>query len=149
MRAVIQRVSRANVVVEQTTTGDIGVGLLVLLGVEKEDTQDDLRYTFNKTVGLRVFPDEHQKMNRSLKDVGGQLLVVSQFTLLGDVRKGQRPSFINAADQEMANRLYEAFVTLGRDHGIDVQTGIFQAQMAVELVNDGPVTILVDSRKRF
>ena len=112
MRAVIQRVSRASVVVEQTTIGEIGVGLLVLLGVEKEDTQDDLRYTFNKSVGLRVFPDEHQKMNRSLKDVGGQLLVVSQFTLLGDVRKGQRPSFINAAEPEMANRLYEAFVTL-------------------------------------
>ena len=149
MRAVIQRVTRASVVVDQKTTGEIGIGLLVLLGVEKEDTETDLKYVFNKTIGLRVFPDDEGKMNRSVIDVSGKLLVVSQFTLLGDVRKGKRPSFINAADPELATRLYESFIELGTSSGIDVQTGIFQADMAVELVNDGPVTIMVDSRKRF
>ena len=149
MRAVIQRVSRASVVVNESTTGEIEIGLLVLLGVEKGDTHVDLKYTLNKAVGLRVFEDENQKMNLSLADVGGQMLVVSQFTLLGDVRKGQRPGFNNAAEPELANQLYEQFVSMGRERRIDVQTGIFQADMAVELVNDGPVTILVDSRKRF
>ena len=149
MRAVIQRVTRASVVVDESTTGEIGIGLLVLLGVEKGDTQDDLKYMVNKTVSLRVFQDDQQKMNLSLADIGGQMLVVSQFTLLGDTRKGNRPSFINAADPDLANRFYEQFVTMGRERGIDVQTGIFQADMAVELINDGPVTILVDSRKRF
>jgi D-tyrosyl-tRNA(Tyr) deacylase len=149
MRAVIQRVSRASVVVDEATTGEIGVGLLVLLGVEKGDTQDDLISTFNKTIGLRVFEDPQGKMNLSLTDVGGQLLVVSQFTLLGDVRKGKRPSFITAAEPELAKQRYDEFVKLGQDSGIDVQTGVFQADMAVELVNDGPVTIMIDSRKRF
>ena len=149
MRAVIQRVTRASVVVNESTTGEIGVGLLVLLGVEKGDTLNDLKYMVNKTVGLRVFEDEQQKMNLSLAEIGGQMLVVSQFTLLGDVRRGQRPSFISAAEPELANQLYEAFVSMGRERGIDTQTGIFQADMAVELVNDGPVTILIDSRKRF
>jgi D-tyrosyl-tRNA(Tyr) deacylase len=149
MRAVIQRVTRSKVVVDDQVTGEIGRGLLVLLGVEKGDDEVDLKYAFNKTVGLRVFEDEQQKMNLSLADVGGQMLVVSQFTLLGDVRKGRRPSFIQAAEPEIANRLYQQFVELGRGRGLDVQTGIFQADMAVELVNDGPVTILVDSRKRF
>ncbi len=149
MRAVIQRVTRAKVVVDEAITGEIGIGLLVLLGVEAGDTEEDLKYTFNKTVGLRVFEDADEKMNLSLADVDGQLLVVSQFTLLGDVRKGRRPGFNNAAAPDMANRFYEKFVELGREQGIDVQTGIFQADMAVELVNDGPVTILVDSRKLF
>ena len=149
MRVVIQRVTRASVVVNESTTGEIGVGLLVLLGVEKGDTLDDLKYAVNKTIGLRVFEDEQQKMNLSLGEVGGQMLVVSQFTLLGDVRRGQRPSFIDAAEPVLANQLYEEFVSQGRERGIDVQTGIFQADMAVELVNDGPVTILIDSRKRF
>lgn len=149
MRAVIQRVSRASVVVGDSTTGAIGVGLLVLLGVEKGDSQDDLKYTFGKTIGLRVFEDDQGKMNRSLPDVGGQLLVVSQFTLLGDVRKGRRPSFIHAAEPELAKRMYDEFISLGRASGIDVQTGIFQADMAVELINDGPVTILIDSHKTF
>ena len=149
MRAVIQRVTRASVVVDRKTTGEIAIGLLVLLGVEKEDTETDLKYVFNKTIGLRVFPDDEGKMNRSVVDVSGKLLVVSQFTLLGDVRKGKRPSFINAADPELATMLYESFIELGTSSGIDVQTGIFQADMAVELVNDGPVTIMVDSRKRF
>ena len=149
MRAVIQRVKRANVVVDNETTGEIGVGLLVLLGVEKDDTQTDLQYTFNKTVGLRVFEDEQQKMNLSVTDVGGNLLVVSQFTLLGDVRKGKRPGFNQAAEPGIANQMYESFVEMGQGIGLDIQTGIFQADMAVELVNDGPVTILIDSRKRF
>lgn len=149
MRAVIQRVTRANVVVNESIAGEIGVGLVVLLGVEKDDTHDDLKYTLNKTVGLRVFPDSQQKMNLSLQEINGQMMVISQFTLLGDVRKGQRPSFIRAADPELANQYYESFVAMGRERGIDVQTGIFRADMAVELVNDGPVTILVDSRKRF
>ena len=149
MRAVIQRVTQSSVVVDEATTGEIGQGLLVLLGVEKDDSPTDLKYTFEKTIGLRVFEDDQGKMNLSLLDVAGQLLVVSQFTLLGDVRKGRRPSFIEAAAPEIANELYEEFVSMGRNRGIDVQTGIFQADMAVHLINDGPVTILIDSRKKF
>ena len=149
MRAVIQRVSRANVVVDNETTGKIGIGLMVLLGVEEGDTEKDLKYSFEKTVGLRVFEDSDGKMNLSLADIGGELLVVSQFTLLGDVRKGKRPSFIRAGKPVIANAFYEQFVEMGRQAGFNVQTGIFQADMAVELVNDGPVTILVDSRKTF
>ena len=149
MRAVIQRVTQSSVVVDEATTGKIGQGLLVLLGVEKDDSPTDLKYTFEKTIGLRVFEDDQGKMNLSLLDVAGQLLVVSQFTLLGDVRKGRRPSFIEAAAPEIANELYEEFVSMGRNRGIDVQTGIFQADMAVHLINDGPVTILIDSRKKF
>ena len=123
--------------------------MLVLLGVEKEDSDKDLDYTFNKTIGLRVFEDADGKMNQSLTDVGGELLVVSQFTLLGDVRRGKRPSFIEAAPPEIANQMYEQFVERGRNAGLKVETGVFQADMAVELINDGPVTILLDSRKRF
>lgn len=149
MRAVIQRVSRANVVVDQETTGSINQGLLVLLGVEKGDTTDDLKYVFGKTIGLRVFEDHQGKMNRSLEEVDGQLLVVSQFTLLGDVRKGRRPSFVHAAETTLAQKMYNDFILLGQASGIVVQSGTFQANMAVELVNDGPVTILVDSRKVF
>lgn len=149
MRAVIQRVTQSSVMVENQTTGAIGNGLLVLLGVEKDDTDKDLKYAFEKTVGLRIFEDENGKMNLSLREVGGQMLVVSQFTLLGDVRRGKRPSFTDAAPPEIANKTYEEFVGMGRQLGIDVQTGTFQADMAVALVNDGPVTILIDSRKRF
>jgi len=149
MRAVIQRVTQSSVVVDDATIGEIGQGLLVLLGVEKNDSTVDLKYTLEKTIGLRVFEDNQGKMNLSLLDVSGQLLVVSQFTLLGDVIKGRRPSFIKAAAPEVANRLYEEFVSMARDKGIDVQTGVFQADMAVHLVNDGPVTILIDSRKKF
>ena len=149
MRAVIQRVSQSSVVVDDKITGEIGRGLLVLLGIEKHDTPTDLKYTFEKTIGLRIFEDEQAKMNLSLLDVSGQLLVVSQFTLLGDVRKGRRPGFNDAASPEIANQMYEEFVAMARAKGIDVQTGIFQADMAVQLVNDGPVTILIDSRKKF
>lgn len=149
MRAVIQRVSQARVVVGGKISGEIAGGLLVLLGVEQGDKPEDLKYTFAKTIGLRIFEDENGKMNRSLVDTGGQLLVVSQFTLLGDVRKGRRPSFVHAAEPKIAESMYEDFLALGREQGIDVQSGIFQADMDVELVNDGPVTILIDSRKTF
>ena len=149
MRAVIQRVLRSSVLVDGATIGEIGAGLLVLLGVEKEDTIRDVEYLVHKILALRIFEDNQGKMNRSLGDIQGQLLVVSQFTLLGDTRKGNRPSFIRAADPETGNRLYEEFVALARGQGTLVQTGKFQADMKVELVNDGPVTILMDSRKLF
>ena len=149
MRAVIQRVSQASVAVDQQVVGRIDAGLLVFLGVGRDDTRGDLDYIFRKTVGLRVFEDEEGKMNRDLVEAGGELLVVSQFTLFGDVRKGKRPSFVAAAPPERANELYEAFCQLARESGIHVQTGTFQAHMDVALVNEGPVTILLDSRKTF
>ena len=149
MRAVIQRVSSASVRVDEATTGEIERGLLVLLGVGQGDTLADLDYIFQKTIGLRVFEDDQGKMNLSLQDVGGQLLVVSQFTLFGDVRRGKRPSFGDAAQPKQANELYETFVQRAKENDIHVQTGVFQADMQVSLVNDGPVTILLDSKKTF
>ncbi len=149
MRAVLQRVSRARVTVNGQTTGAIGRGFLVLLGVGKGDTEADADYLADKTAGLRVFPDAEDKMNRSLADVGGEALVVSQFTLYGDCRKGRRPSFDQAAPPELARALYERYVEALRGRGIPVQTGVFQAMMQVELVNDGPVTLLLDSGKGF
>jgi len=149
MRACIQRVSAAQVTVAAEVVGQIGPGLVVLLGVEQGDTAVDLEYIFEKTVGLRVFEDAAGKMNRALAEVGGELLVVSQFTLLGDVRRGKRPSFDNAAPPEVAERLYEDFVAQARSRGIMVATGRFRAMMQVTLTNDGPVTILLDSRKQF
>ncbi len=130
-------------------TGEIGAGLLVLLGVAEEDTSVDAAYLAEKLVGLRIFPDDEGKMNRSLPEMGGSMLVVSQFTLLGDCRKGKRPSFIKAARPESAVSLYNTFVAEVRGRGITVGTGRFQEHMDVELVNDGPVTLLVDSRKEF
>jgi D-tyrosyl-tRNA(Tyr) deacylase len=149
MRAVVQRVSRARVTVDGEVTGEIGRGLLVLLGVADGDTQTDVVYMAEKIVGLRIFPDDDGKMNRSLAEIGGGLLVVSQFTLLGDCRKGRRPSFIAAARPEQAVALYRAFVAEVQGQGIRVAEGRFQEHMDVELVNDGPVTLLVDSRKEF
>ena len=149
MRAVIQRVTKASVTVDQKVVGEIAQGLLVLLGVEKNDDPKDLSYVANKTLGLRIFEDDEGKMNRSVVDIGGDLLVVSQFTLLGNVRKGKRPSFVDAADPDIANELYQQFVQQTRAAGVKTETGIFQADMAVELINDGPVTILLDSRKKF
>ena len=149
MRAVIQRVTKASVTVDQKVVGEIAQGLLVLLGVEKNDDTKDLSYVANKTLGLRIFEDDEGKMNRSVVDIGGDLLVVSQFTLLGNVRKGKRPSFVDAADPDIANELYRQFVQQTRAAGVKTETGIFQADMAVELINDGPVTILLDSRKKF
>jgi D-tyrosyl-tRNA(Tyr) deacylase len=148
MRAVIQRVARASVAVEGQVIGQIGHGLVVLLGVEQDDTDADAQQLADKAVQLRIFDDDEGKMNRSLQDVGGAMLVVSQFTLLGDCRKGRRPSFIDAAPPEQAERLYETFVAAVGVQGVRVATGKFRAMMQVELVNDGPVTILLDSRKR-
>ena len=149
MRAVIQRVSRASVTIDGRTTGSIGRGFLVLLGVGKLDTAADAEYLAEKTAGLRVFHDANGKMNCSLAEAGGAVLVVSQFTLYGDCRKGRRPSFDEAAPPELANALYEHYVRSLREHGLTVETGVFQAMMQVELVNDGPVTLLLDSRKVF
>ena len=149
MRAVIQRVERASVSVEGEIRGQIGAGFLVLIGVEEGDGDADFRYIAEKVPNLRVFEDEQGKMNRSLLDVGGELLAVSQFTLLGDARGGRRPSFITAARPETADPLYERLVADWRARGIRVETGVFGAHMKVSLVNDGPVTILLDSRRRF
>lgn len=149
MRAVIQRVSRASVTVGSEITGEIGKGLLVLLGVSVRDTEKDATYLVDKVLNLRIFEDAEEKMNLSLLDIKGELLVVSQFTLYGDVTRGRRPSFIDAAPPERANHLYEAFVAEAGKQIDGVQTGRFQAMMDVELVNDGPVTILLDSEKRF
>jgi D-tyrosyl-tRNA(Tyr) deacylase len=149
MRAVVQRVSRAKVTVAGEVTGEIGMGLLVLLGVGQQDAESGADYLADKLVGLRIFEDDAGKMNRSVADVGGAVLVVSQFTLYGDVRKGKRPSFDDAARPEKARALYERFVERIRAAGLRCETGRFQEMMAVELVNDGPVTILVDSEKRF
>lgn len=149
MRAVIQRVSRAKVTVGKEITGEIGRGLLVLLGVSVRDSEKDAVYLAEKTLNLRIFEDTEDKMNLSLLDINGELLVVSQFTLFGDVTRGRRPSFIDAAPPERANRLYEAYVAEASRQVAKVETGRFQAMMDVELVNDGPVTILLDSEKKF
>jgi len=149
MRAVVQRVSRAKVSVDGWTTGEIGLGLLVLLGVGHEDAEADVNYLAEKIAGLRIFEDENGKMNRSVIDVSGSVLAVSQFTLYGDVRRGKRPSFDAAAPPERARRLYEKFVERIQAAGLRCETGRFQAMMQVELVNDGPVTILLDSKKEF
>jgi D-aminoacyl-tRNA deacylase len=144
MRAILQRVTEARVVVDRAVTGEIGPGLLVLLGVSKQDTDADADFVAAKVLNLRIFEDEQGKMNRSVLDTGGALLVVSQFTLYGDCRKGRRPSFDDAAPAEQARALYEHFVAVAR-RSLHVETGIFQADMAVSLINDGPVTLLVES----
>jgi D-tyrosyl-tRNA(Tyr) deacylase len=147
VRSVIQRVTRASVRVDAQVTGEIGAGLLILLGVSRTDNQESSVYLAEKIANLRIFSDSAGKMNLSLTDIGGSALVVSQFTLYGDTRGGRRPSYIQAAPPEEANRLYEGFVSAMRGLGIKVETGVFQAHMQVELVNDGPVTILLDSEK--
>src|SRR6267142_3477835 len=149
MRAVVQRVSRAKVTVSGEITGEIGIGLLVLLGVGQADTKADAIYVAEKICGLRVFEDAQEKMNRSVQDIGGSVLAVSQFTLYGDVRRGKRPSFDAAAAPEKARTLYEYFVECIRAAGLRCETGRLQEMMQVELVNDGPVTILLDSSKVF
>ncbi len=145
MRTVVQRVREARVELEGRVAGQIGLGLLVLVGVAKTDTRRDAEYLADKVAGLRVFPDEAGKMNRDVKASGGGLLIVSQFTLYGDVRRGRRPSFDGAAGPEQARLLYEYFVEAVRARGVPVETGTFQARMSVHLINDGPVTIIVDS----
>jgi D-tyrosyl-tRNA(Tyr) deacylase len=149
MRAVLQRVTQAQVAVEGRVVGQIGRGIVVLLGIEQGDTQEDAHYLADKTIQLRIFDDAQGKMNLALPEVGGALLVVSQFTLLGDCRKGRRPSFVQAAAPEVALPLYESFVAAAGAQGVPVATGVFRAMMELALVNDGPVTLLLDSRKRF
>lgn len=149
MRAIVQRVTESRVTVADEITGEITLGFMVLLGVAEGDEEGDAKYMAEKIAGLRVFEDSDGKMNLSLADVGGAMLVVSQFTLLGDCRKGRRPSFGEAAAPETAERLYEYFVEIVRGQGIEVQCGRFRTHMEVSLVNDGPVTLMVDSRKSF
>jgi D-tyrosyl-tRNA(Tyr) deacylase len=149
MRAVVQRVSQASVSVDGAAVARIGPGLVVLLGVGVGDGEADAEYLADKVVNLRVFPDAGGVMNRSLLEAGGELLVVSQFTLYGDARKGRRPSYIDAAPPEEANRLYRCFVERARASGVRAEEGVFRAMMDVALVNQGPVTILLDSRRRF
>lgn len=149
MRSVVQRVSQAFVHVEGETVGQIGKGFLVLLGVGANDTSQELDWMVDKIIGLRVFEDEEGKMNRSILEEKGEILLVSQFTLYGDCRKGRRPSFTAAAPPEKAKALYEEAIAKIALRGIHVETGIFQAEMKVELVNDGPVTMLLDSEKTF
>lgn len=148
MRAVIQRVTNASVSVENKEISKIGNGLLVLLGVGQEDNEKDADFLVEKIINLRIFEDDNQKMNLSLKDVKGELLVVSQFTLLGDCKKGRRPSFAKAARPEAANTLYEYFIAKAREQDIPTQTGLFQAMMDVSLVNSGPVTLLLDTKDK-
>jgi D-tyrosyl-tRNA(Tyr) deacylase len=149
MRAVLQRVSEAAVVVDEQTVGAIDRGLLVLLGVGREDDESDVRYLAQKTAGLRIFEDEQGRMNRSVSDIGGAVLVVSQFTLYGDCRKGRRPGFSDAAPPQRADSLYQDYVAQLQALGLTVATGVFQADMKVSLVNDGPVTFLLDSKREF
>ena len=149
MRAVVQRVTEGDVTVENQVTGAIGNGYVVLLGVEDTDTEKDAEYLADKIVGLRLFEDAEDKMNLSLQDVGGEMLVISQFTLLADARKGRRPNFVKAARPEQAKKLYDHFVEKVKEQGVRVGVGIFQTHMLVRIHNDGPVTILLDSNKLF
>lgn len=149
MRCVVQRVTEASVSVEAETVGSIGPGMLALIGVSSEDTESDLKYIAEKTMNLRIYDDENGVMNRSVLDVGGEILAVSQFTLYGDARGGRRPSYFRAAKPEFANEMYERIIAFWRQHGIRVETGRFRTEMKVSLVNDGPVTILLDSEKAF
>ena len=149
MRAVVQRVTNASVTVENETVGSIGPGIMVLIGVSDTDTEKDLKYIVDKTMNLRIFDDENGVMNKSVLDTGGSILAVSQFTLYGDARGGRRPSYIRAAKPEPADAMYERAVAAWRENGIHVETGRFRTEMMVSLVNNGPVTILLDSEKAF
>jgi D-tyrosyl-tRNA(Tyr) deacylase len=149
MRAIIQRVQNASVSVNEKVTGQISRGLLVFLGIGENDTNDDIKYIIDKTINLRIFSDSDDKMNLSLRDINGQILLVSQFTLYGDCRKGRRPSFDSAMRPKEAESLYETFIAELKKIGICAETGIFGADMQVSLTNDGPVTIMLDSRKLF
>jgi D-tyrosyl-tRNA(Tyr) deacylase len=149
MRGVIQRVKSAAVRVENQTVGQIGAGLMVLIGVGQEDDMDDVKWLADKILNLRVFEDDQAKMNLSVANIGGELLLVSQFTLFGDCRKGRRPSFSEAASPETAKAMFDSLTEYLQKTGIKVETGLFQADMDVELVNNGPVTLLLDSKKQF
>ncbi|GGN55228.1 MULTISPECIES: D-aminoacyl-tRNA deacylase [Oceanobacillus] len=148
MKAVIQRTTNASVTIDGSVVGEIDHGLVVLLGVTHEDTEQDVNYLVNKIINLRIFEDENEKMNLSLKDAEGSILSISQFTLYADTRKGRRPSFVHAAKPDVANRLYESFNEALRQEGIHVETGEFGAMMDVNLTNNGPVTILIDSKDK-
>lgn len=149
MRVVVQRVSSSKVIVDQKVVGSIERGLNLLIGISKEDTYEDLKYIKDKVVNLRVFEDEENKMNRSILDIQGEILAISQFTLYGDCRKGRRPNFMNAMGGEDANALYEDFLKMLKESGLRVEKGEFGADMKVDIQNDGPVTILLDSKKEF
>lgn len=149
MRAVIQRVSRASVKIDGAIHGEISHGMVVLLGISGSDAVSDLQWLAEKVVNLRIFEDQQGKMNKSLTDIGGEMLIISQFTLYGDCRKGRRPGFSSAAAPEIAEPLYRRFIEEVKNRQIKVATGIFQASMEIELVNDGPVTLLLDSEKQF
>ena len=149
MRAVVQRVTYSSVEVDGEIVGEINKGFNVLLGISKEDTEEDMKYIKDKIINLRVFSDENDKMNLSLLDIKGELLLISQFTLYGDARKGRRPNFMNALGGEEAKKFYDKFIEMMKETGLKVQTGIFGADMKVDIKNDGPVTILLDSSKNF
>lgn len=149
MRAVVQKVTSSSVSVEGEVKGSIGAGFTVLIGVEDGDTEKDARYIADKITGLRIFEDEEDKLNLSIEDVGGEILAISQFTLLADARKGRRPGFTKAARPEQANELYQTVIGMIREKGIHVEEGVFQTHMVVDIRNDGPVTILLDSHKLF
>ena len=149
MRAVIQRVNRASVKIDNIIHGEIAHGMLVLLGISKSDEKTDLQWLAEKTVNLRIFEDQQGKMNRSLADIDGEMLIISQFTLYGDCRKGRRPGFSSAAPPEIAEPLYQQFIEEVKNRQVRVATGIFQATMEVELINDGPVTLMLDTEKQF
>ena len=149
MRAVVQRVTYSSVKVDGEIVGEINKGFNVLLGISKEDTEEDMKYIKDKIINLRVFNDENDKMNLSLLDVKGELLLISQFTLYGDARKGRRPNFMNALGGDEARKFYEKFIEMMKDTGLKVETGIFGADMKVDIKNDGPVTILLDSSRNF
>lgn len=149
MRAVVQRVTYSNVEVDGVIVGEINKGFNVLLGISKDDTEEDMKYIKDKIINLRVFSDENDKMNLSLLDIKGELLLISQFTLYGDARKGRRPNFMNALGGEEAKKFYDKFIEMMKETGLKVQTGIFGADMKVDIKNDGPVTILLDSSKNF
>ena len=149
MRAVVQRVTYSSVEVDGVIVGEINKGFNVLLGISKDDTEEDMKYIKDKIINLRVFSDENDKMNLSLLDVKGELLLISQFTLYGDARKGRRPNFMNALGGDEARKFYEKFIEMMKETGLKVQTGIFGADMKVDIKNDGPVTILLDSSRNF
>lgn len=149
MRAVVQRVTYSSVEVDDVIVGEINKGFNVLLGISKDDTEEDMKYIKDKIINLRVFSDENDKMNLSLLDIQGELLLISQFTLYGDARKGRRPNFMNALGGDEARKFYEKFIEMMKDTGLKVQTGIFGADMKVDIKNDGPVTILLDSSRNF
>ncbi|MDS0524415.1 D-aminoacyl-tRNA deacylase [Clostridium sp. SHJSY1] len=149
MRAIVQRVNSSSVKVEDKIIGEIKRGFNVLLGISKEDTKEDTKYICDKILGLRVFEDENDKLNLSIQDVEGELLVISQFTLYGDCRKGRRPNFMNAMGGEEANKLYEEVIEKLKESGLKVEFGEFGAHMVVDIINDGPVTIMLDSKKEF